>query len=174
VERAKVVLSIGLLLGCPNDGGVKTEACRKQHMATHLTLILMAIDSQHAGRLAKVGPDEQPRRRRRFLRNAEQARIDVGRTGGNHAQSCLGPGQNMTGMVHHTVTPHCGHYFKPAGNSLGGERPGVLGRLWPSGLDLESASQYPDHRTMSPTSELGRRGIGDEEQPLHFLSRVLS
>ena len=139
-------------------------------MATDLTLILMAIHRQDAGRPAKVGTDEQPGRGGRLARNPEQAGIDVGGAGRDHPQGGLGPGQDMTGMMHDPVASHRGHDLETVGNGLGGEGPGVLGRLRPGSLDLEAASQDPDDGAMPSTGELGRGRIGDQQQSLHFVS----
>ncbi len=111
----------------------------------------MAIDCKHVGRLAQVGAYEQPGCRGGLLGNAEQARIDIGGAGRYHSQRGLGPGEDVAGMMHHAIASHRGNDIEPVGNGLGGEGPGVFGRLRPHGLDLESALKDSDHRTMPAT-----------------------
>ena len=77
-------------------------------------------------------------------------------------------------MVHDTVAAHRRNDLETVGHGLGGEGPGVLGRLRPGGFDLEATSQDSDDRTVPSTGELGRGRVGDQEQPLHFRRRVLS
>jgi hypothetical protein len=143
-------------------------------VATDLTLLLVTVDRQNTRGLSKVGADEEAGGGGGFVWNAEEARVDVRGTCWDHRQRCFGAYQDMTDVVNHSVAPHGGHHLKRIGHRLGGKCPGMFGRLRPGGFHVEPPSQNPDNRTMTSACELRRGGVGDQQQSLHFPSRLLS
>ena len=105
---------------------------------------------------------------RRLGRDSEQPGDDIRGPNRDDAEGGIGLDQALRDVMDDAVPTHRDDDAGTVLDGLGGLDLGVGRGLGPNGLDIRDPSQHRHHRPMGATGELGRRGIGDDHDAVHW------